>query len=140
MYNLLSWVAIGVIALVIDLVTSMFLFVWFTAGAIAAIIAYTLGCSLQVQIIVFVVTSFVLMAIGYPIVKRTIKKSIRKTPTMEQNYIGRQLKVDEEIVEKATIKLDGIYWTIKNVGEPIKRGDEVTITGLEGNKLLIRKK
>ena len=44
--------------------------------------------------------------------KNTIKTVVR-TPTKEEGYIGRELTVDEDINERATIKFDGIYWTFK---------------------------
>jgi membrane protein implicated in regulation of membrane protease activity len=58
---------------------------------------------------------------------------------MEESYIGREITVDEDLVQTARAKIDGIYWTIKNIGEPVKKGDKVKITGLEGNKLVVKK-
>jgi membrane protein implicated in regulation of membrane protease activity len=98
-----------------------------------------LGFSFTIQIIVFLVVSIVSMLIGYPVVKRTLKKSVKVTKTTEQGYIGRRLTADEEITEKARVKVDGIYWTVQKVGEDIKKGDKVQIVGLKGNKLLIKK-
>ncbi|QAT41126.1 NfeD family protein [Clostridium sp. JN-9] len=137
--SLILWIIIGAVALVADLITSVFLFVWFTIGSIAAIIAMSLGYSTTVQVITFVSVSAVFMAVGYPLIKETIKKTVKKTPTMEQSYIGRKVTVDEEVMEKAIIKINGIYWTVKNIGEPVKKGDSVEICDIEGNKLLIKK-
>lgn len=137
--QLILWIIIGATALVADLITNVFLFIWFTIGSIAAIIAMTLGYSMTVQVITFVAVSAIFMAVGYPLVKETIKKTVKKTPTMEQGYIGRKITVDEEVMGKAIIKFDGIYWTIKNIGEPIKKGDSIEISGIEGNKLLVKK-
>jgi membrane protein implicated in regulation of membrane protease activity len=133
------WLTIAIITLLLDIITSSFLFVWFTIGGIAALIAMTLNCSEFVQWVVFISVSAVSMAVGYPLVKKTIKKTVPRTATMEEGYIGRELTVDEDVVEKAMIKIDGIYWTIKNQGTPIKKGDKVKITGIEGNKMLVEK-
>lgn len=133
------WLVIAVSALTIDLITSSFLFVWFTLGGILAIIADLLNYSFTVQILIFISVSALLMAIGYPIVKKTIKKTIPKTPTMEENYIGKQFIIDEDVIDKAMIKYKGIYWTIKNDGDAVKKGDKVKITGIEGNKIIIKK-
>lgn len=137
--SIMLWIIIGAIAVAIDIITSAFLFMWFALGAIGAIIALMLGFSFTVQIIVFLVVSIVSMLIGYPVVKRTLKKSVKVTKTTEQGYIGRRLTADEEITEKARVKVDGIYWTVQKVGEDIKKGDKVQIVGLKGNKLLIKK-
>lgn len=136
---LVLWIAIGVIALVADVITSTFLFVWFTIGSIAAIIAQILGHPLSVQIIAFTSVSALFMAVGYPLVKQTIKKTVKKTETMEEGYIGRTFIVDDDVLDRAMIKFDGIYWTVKNEGDEIKKGDTVEITGIEGNKLIIKK-
>lgn len=140
MTPLIIWIIISVAALVVDIATSAFLFMWFTVGGIAAIIALIFGSTTAVQIIVFIAVSAIAMALGYPFMKNTLKSTVKKTSTMEESYIGRDITVDEDVVETAKVKIDGIYWTIKNVGEPIKKGDKVRITGIEGNKLLIEKK
>ncbi|MCB2293034.1 NfeD family protein [Clostridium algoriphilum] len=136
---MIFWVVVALGALAIDITTSSFMFVWFAIGAIAAIIAIGLNASVIVQVFAFVAVSAVVMAIGYPIVKKTIKNTVKKTLTMEEGYVGREFTITKDIDEKASIKFQGIYWTVKNVGEPLKKGDSVQITGIEGNKLLIAK-
>ena len=133
------WLTIAIVTLLLDIITSSFLFVWFTIGGMAALIAKTLNYSVQTQSVVFVSVSVVFMAVGYPLVKKTIKKTVPRTATMEEGYIGRVIIVDEDVVEKAMVKIDGIYWTIKNQGTLIKKGDKVKITGIEGNKMLVEK-
>jgi membrane protein implicated in regulation of membrane protease activity len=136
---LVIWIIISAAALVIDIATSAFLFMWFTVGGIAAIMALIFDANIAVQVIIFIAVSAVSMALGYPLVKKTLKTTVKKTPTMEESYIGRELTVDEDLVETARVKINGIYWTIKNIGEPVKKGDKVKITGLEGNKLVVMK-
>lgn len=136
---LILWIVIAVVALAIDIITSTFLFIWFTIGGIIAIILNMLNVSFAVQLITFIAVSAVLMAVGYPIVKKTIKKTVPITPTMEEKYIGQEFLAEKDIDRKATIKFEGIYWTVKNDGELIKKGDIIKITGIEGNKLLVRK-
>ena len=31
--------------------------------------------------------------------------------------------------------MDGIYWTVKNEGDTIKKGEKFKIIGIEGNKI-----
>ena len=136
-FALIIWISIGSGAMYIDITTSSFLFIWFTIGSIAAIIALLLNQSMITQIITFSGVSAACFAIGYPIAKKTIKKTVQVTPTMEQNYIGREFVVDKNIKQKTSIKFDGIYWTVKNVGNEISKGSKAKIVGIEGNKLLI---
>lgn len=137
--TLTLWLIISIVALIIDIVTNAFIFVWFTVGGIVAIILLLLHFSFMIQVIVFLLVSVILLAIGYPVAKRTIMKTVNKTLTMEENYIGRKIRLEEDVTEKATIKVDGIYWTVFNKDKPLKRGDLVIVTGIEGNKIIIKK-
>ena len=139
MTALVMWIIISVVALVVDIATSAFLFLWFTIGGIAAIIALIFGSAVSIQIIVFIGVSAISMAIGYPLMKKTLRGTVSKTNTMEEGYIGREITVDEDLIEKAKVKIDGIYWTIKNIGDPVKKGDKISIIGIEGNKLIVEK-
>ncbi|MFT5875156.1 MAG: hypothetical protein ACI8WT_004137 [Clostridium sp.] len=137
--QLALWVSVAALALFIDITTSSFMFVWFAIGAIAAILAIVFNATLVIQAIIFGAVSAVFMAIGYPIVKKTIKKTVEKTLTMEEGYIGSEITITKDIDVKGNIKFQGIYWTVKNVGKPLKKGDLVQVIGIEGNKLLISK-
>jgi len=136
---MIFWVAVAIAALAVDIASSSFIFIWFAIGAIAAIIAMVFNVSIIAQAIIFGAVSAIFMAIGYPIVKKTIKKTVTKTLTMEEGYIGIEFTITKDIDEKANIKFQGIYWTVKNVGKPLKKGDLVQVIGIEGNKLLIAK-
>ena len=51
----------------------------------------------------------------------------------------RKIILDENVEDSALIKFEGIYWTFKSVSGPLKKGTEVEIIGIEGNKILIKK-
>lgn len=140
MWNyMLLWITVSVLALVIDIMTSSFLFIWFSIGGIISMFLTLSNYSFSIQLISFIVTSLILMATGYPFIKKTIKKTVPETLTMEENYIGREFISIKDIEKKAIIKYEGIYWTAKNTGEYINMGDKVKIVGIEGNKLLVKK-
>ncbi|WP_294188751.1 NfeD family protein [uncultured Clostridium sp.] len=139
MNAVIIWIIIAAIAIIIDIATSNFLFAWFTIGAIAAMIADLFGISFGVQVIIFLVINLITVSLGYPWAKKKFKKSVKRTPLMEETYIGRVMKAEEDIIEKAKVKVDGIYWTVLNKGEEIKRGENFEIIGIEGIKLIIKK-
>lgn len=139
MSTVIIWIIIAAIAIIIDIATSNFLFAWFTIGAIAAMIADLFGISFGVQVIIFLVINLITVSLGYPWAKKKFKKSVKRTPLMEETYIGRVMKAEEDIIEKAKVKVDGIYWTVLNKGEEIKRGENFEIIGIEGIKLIIKK-
>ena len=133
MVEVIIWiiVAIGVIA--IDVVTSSFIFMWFSIGALVAIILSLLGLSILWQIIAFLIVSVITISIGYPWAKKKFKADVNQVLTMEQTYIGREMVA----TETSKIKVSGIYWTAYNKGQTIKKGEKYTITGIEGNKLIV---
>lgn len=140
MYSqILLWIVIGAVAIFVDIFTSSFLFVWFAIGSIVALIIYGLGYSFLAQFIGFIFTSIILLAIGYPIVKKTIKKSVPETLPMGENYVNRIITVEKDIKEEELIKIDGIYWTVLNQGSLIKKGEKAKITALNGNKFILKK-
>ena len=139
MSAIILWIIIAAVAIIIDIATSNFLFAWFTIGAIAAMIADFLGVRFGVQVIIFLVINLITVSLGYPWAKKKFKNSVKRTPLMEETYIGRIMKAEEDIIEKAKVKVYGIYWTVLNTGEEIKSGENFKIIGIEGIKLIIKK-
>lgn len=131
------WLIVSIAAILIDIFTSAFLFVWFALGGIVAIISDLMGYGILVQVALFGVVSLISIAIGYPWAKKKFKNSIKRTPLMEETYIGKQFIAEEDIEKQTRIKVEGIYWTGYNKGKLIKKGDRFKITGIDGNKLII---
>lgn len=136
---LIVWILIAVAGIVVDVITSAYLFFAFTVGAIIAIISGMLGATNTTQILIFLLTSGATFGISYPIIKRTLKQTVKRTLRMEEEYIGRELIADEDIADKALIKIEGIYWTVKNLNGVVKKGDRIRVVGIEGNKILVER-
>ena len=133
MFEIIIWLLIAFLVVVIDIVTSSFIFMWFSIGAIVAIILSLLGLAIKIQIIAMV-------CVGYPWVKKKFKVEKNHIPLMEQTYIGKIMIAEKDIDEKSEIKVSGIYWTVINKGSKINKGDKFVITGIEGNKLTVKLK
>ena len=140
MVEVIVWILVAIAVIAIDIVTSSFIFMWFSLGAIVAIILSLLGISVAWQIIAFLVVGIATVSIGYPWAKKKFKADVNHVPTMEQTYIGKEMIANEDMEEKSKIKVDGIYWTAYNKGKIIKKGEKYTITGIEGNKLIVKLK
>lgn len=140
MIDVIIWLIIAVLVIVVDLITSSFIFMWFSLGALVAIVLSLLGFSIWLQIIAFLVVGIITVCIGYPWAKKKFKAAINHVPTMEQEYIGMEMVAKDDIIEKGKIKVGGIYWTAYNKGKVIKAGDKFIITGIEGNKLTVKLK
>jgi membrane protein implicated in regulation of membrane protease activity len=139
MATILFWVIVSLGALVIDIATSSFFFAGLTVGGIFALIAGILDYNLLIQFIVFGIVSAVSIAVEYEWLRKRLKKSIRKTLKMEEEYIGRNIVAEEDINSIGRAKIGGIYWTVENSGEPVKKGESARIIGIKGNKFIIKK-
>lgn len=138
-FSIILWIIIGTAALLLDLATSSFLFVWFTLGAIAALIVQILGYSMSTQIIAFVLISILCMVLGYPMVKKIIKKQENSILSIERNYIGEIFIADKDIKDEGVLKFQGVYWRVTNSRDYIKKGDKVKIISVKGNKIFVEK-
>ena len=117
MVEVIVWILVAIAVIAIDIVTSSFIFMWFSLGAIVAIILSLLGISVAWQIIAFLVVGIATVSIGYPWAKKKFKADVNHVPTMEQSYIGKEMIADEDMEEKSKIKVSGIYWTAYNKGK-----------------------
>ena len=137
MWEVITWIIVAIVVIAIDIVTSSFIFMWFSIGALVAIILSLIGVSVTWQIVAFLIIGVATVSIGYPWAKKKFKADVNHVKTMEQNYIGMVMTAEEDMGETSKIKVSGIYWTAYNKGEIIKKGEQYTIIGIEGNKLVV---
>lgn len=136
--EILIWIVAAIGFVVIDLLTSSFLFIWFAVGAMVSLILVLFKVNIYVQVITFFMVSIVLTIWGYPILLKRFKANIKKNLTMEESYIGRIMIALEDMGERSRINVNGIYWTAYNKGNPINKGKKFRIIAIEGNKLVVQ--
>jgi membrane protein implicated in regulation of membrane protease activity len=134
---IILWLVIGVGVILLDIGTSLFLFVWFAIGSVVAIIAALAGLSFAWQLILFGISSIIAISIGYPWSRKKFKNTVNRTKLMEEEYIGKTFIASEDIEDRYRFKVSGIYWTGENKGEKILKGQKFQVVGIEGNKLVI---
>ena len=112
--------------------------IWFAVGSLSAFISTYFTNNLYIQLIVFVITTFVSLALTRPIIKKYINKNIEKT-----NYdviigkIGTAL-TDITQLDNGRVKVDGKSWMAKSK-EEIKKGEKVKILKIEGVKVIVKR-
>ena len=111
----------------------------FSIGAVIAAICGALGVPFIIQLVIFAVISIISLAIGYPWLKKKYKAVNKRTPLMEETYIGKVMQSEKDITSTAQVKVSGEYWTVTNEGDTIHKGDKFIITGIEGIKLKVKK-
>lgn len=137
MLSIVLWLLIAIGVILLDIGTSLFLFVWFAIGCVVAIIAALMGLSFAWQLILFGISSIIAISIGYPWASKKFKNTVKRTKLMEEEYIGKTFSAQDDIDGVYRFKVSGIYWTGENKGEKIVKGQKFQIVGIEGNKLII---
>ena len=92
---ILLWLAVVVVAVVVEIETVQLVSVWFAASGLVTMILAAFNCSIEIQLYVFVILSVVLFALSRPIVKK-INKSKSDNSTIE-SMIGEEVVVIKEI-------------------------------------------
>lgn len=132
------WLFIAVVLFILEAATVNLITIWFGFGAICAMIAAMLGCSLPVQIGVFAVASAVLLLFTRKIVNKISKE---KSPTNADRIIGKDAVVTESINNlegKGQIVINGMPWTARSEKEePIEKGSIVIIKEISGVKAIV---
>lgn len=138
---LIMWIVLTVVFAVIEALTLQIVTVWFAVGSIGAIIANVVHASPLVQLIVFVALSILTLVIARPYLKKLSKTNA--PPMNADACIGKQAVVTEEInntLGKGQAKIRGVIWTARSSEENtiIKEGEMVTVTAIEGVKLIVK--
>ncbi|MDU5263406.1 MAG: NfeD family protein, partial [Clostridium celatum] len=76
MVEVIIWILVAIFVIAIDVVTSSFIFMWLSIGALAAIILSLLGISVLWQVIAFLIVGVVTISIGYPWAKKKFKADV----------------------------------------------------------------
>lgn len=133
------WVVLMVVFLVVEAATAGLTCIWFAVGSLAALIAALFDAQLWLQIVWFLVISFVTLYFTRPLVKKYVNS--RSQPTNADMMIGKEALVTEDIdnVEATgAVSVGGKVWTARSAdGGRIKSGAVVSVLRIEGVKLIV---
>ncbi len=136
----MTWLIIMVGLIIIEIVTVGLTTIWFAGGALAAIIVSSFGGNLAVQLIVFLLVSFILLFFTRPIVMKYINKTHVKTNY--EGVIGKIVRVTEDINNidgTGTAIVNGLEWTARASDDEkkIAAGQLVKVINISGVKLIV---
>ena len=140
MTNVYLWLGAVILFGIIEALTVGIVSIWFSIGALAALIASALHAAPWLQITIFLAVSAAALIITRPLIKKKIL--LRTTPTNTDMLIGERGTVDEEINNLAgtgSVKIAGKVWSAKSEsGDTIPSGSTVTAVKIEGVKLIVK--
>jgi len=133
-----SLVLIGTI--IIEFETADLVTIWFSAGAIAALIAAALEQNVFVQIGLFIVVSLALIILTRPMTKRFMDKTVIKTNA--DRFVGMigTISVEIPVGGRGEVVVDSNKWiAFTSAQEVYPVGTKVIVQDIVGIKLLVSK-
>lgn len=135
------WIVLFVILAGVEAATMALTTVWFAGGALAAFFVAKAGLSVNGQLSVFVLVSFVLLIFTRPWALRHVNSHAVKTNA--DSLVGKQARVTEEVnnvLGTGTAVVGGQEWTARADEEdgvcPV--GAVVEICAIQGVKLIVK--
>jgi len=135
------WLGLIVVLTIIEAATVSLTTIWFAAGSLLAFFMALLNLSVGIQIVVFLVSSTLLIIFTRPIALKYLK--VGRVRTNVESLIGETGLVVMDIAPHKTgqVKVKGQVWTaVSKNGEPISKDSEVIIDAIEGVKLIVVQK
>jgi membrane protein implicated in regulation of membrane protease activity len=137
---IILWIVLIAVTIVIELATADLVTIWFTVGAIGALIAAVFQASELAQFIVFIVVSVILLFATRPLTKRMMEKgAVRTNADRVIGMIGIVTKVvaPNEVGE---VKVENDLWRAINYqNQSFIVGEKVSVDAISGTKLVISK-
>ena len=137
---IIFWIVAAVLFLIVEAATVGLASIWFALGALAALVCALLKGPLWLQILWFFVISVVTLLATRPLAKRYVNG--RRQATNADRCIGAVAVVTQQVENIAgtgAVQLDGKFWTARSAtGEGFPVGARVTVTEIQGVKLLVR--
>lgn len=135
---IIIWLSLMGISLIVEIITTEFVSIWFIPGSLVGIILAALGVNGAVQVFAVIIVSVGSLFAFRPIAMRLVGKGIR---TNADSLIGRRTRlltaVDADV--RGTVKFGDVVWYVSSKSDlPIEAGKYVEILEIEGNKLIVK--
>lgn len=139
MVHLIFWFVVIVLTIIAEIATMQLVSIWFSVGALGALIGSLFGLGFTAQLAIFVLASAFLLLLTRPLL-RSIK--IKDIPQMNaQRDVGASAVVIEEInpaLGTGRVRINGVDWAAVSAnGNCIAKDSIVTIVQIDGAKLIV---
>lgn len=138
--NSTYWLIALAVFLVIEIITLGLTTIWFAGGALVAFLLSLVSDSFVLELVLFLVVSFVLLFFTRPIAQKYFNR--QRIKTNYESLIGRDGKVIERIDNfnnTGQVVVGGLEWTARALGSQdiIEPGERVVIREVSGVKLIV---
>lgn len=135
------WLIAFVVLLGIELATMALTTIWFAGGALVSFVLAMAGAGVELQLLAFVIVSFLLLFFTRPFVSRYINKNTTKTNA--EGLIGKHARITVEVnnnLASGAAVVGGQEWTARAAEDLkiYKEGAMVEIVDIRGVKLIVK--
>jgi membrane protein implicated in regulation of membrane protease activity len=139
--DVLFWAALVVMFVIIEIATVQLVSIWLAAGSFVTMIcAYIFDLSTVQELLIFLISSAIFLAISWPLLKKARKKGY--VSTNAELDVGKKAVVIENIDLNAgtgRVTLNGVDWSAVSAdGSVIPKESVVTVVEVQGAKLKVQ--
>lgn len=134
------WLAAIIILLLIEIFTLGLASIWFAGGAFIAFILSLFTDNLMLQIVAFLIVSFILLYFTRPVaIKYFNGKRLKTNYESLEGSTGKVLETIDNFNGTGVVLVNGLEWTARAYedSEIIKEGKKVIIRNVSGVKLIV---
>lgn len=137
--HLTVWILVFIIAIVVEISTQELVSIWFSVGAIPAIILAAFGLSFWWQLGTFAVVSAIAFVLSQIFLKKKIK--INSSATNADSLVGNEILVVSRVTPTSIGegRVRDVVWTIAS-DETIEKDELAIVKEIKGNKLIVMSK
>lgn len=143
---MIAWLVVAVVFGIIELMTLSLTMIWFSIGALCAMVLSIFTDNIYIQIVVFCIVAYILL---YVVTKKLIKMDKSKTglwksiDTNVDAIVGEKgfVIVDITSQKNGIVKVKSEEWSAQSIdmNETIQEGTEIIVNKVEGVKLIVSK-
>ena len=134
------WVAVILLAIVVEIATVELVGIWFVPGALIALVLALFGVHWAIQVGVFVIATVLFIIFFRKKLMQYLSKDKSKTNT--DLLIGKELKLITPIAFQTpgSVKINGVVWSasLEDETAELKEGSLVKVVEIKGNKLIVK--
>lgn len=135
------WAIVAILFIVGEIFTSGFALICFAVGCVGGAISAAAGATLEWQLGVFAIATFVAFLCVRPLLRKLSSKD--EVPTNADALIGRTAKVTEciEVGGTGRVAIDGDFWqAVSDEKTDIVEGEKVEVISRESIILTVKRK
>lgn len=135
------WLIAAIVLFILEVITPGFVLANFAVASLAAALSAWMGADTAMQIVVFAIVSLISFVALRPILRRTIYKNKRQSPTGAAALVGREVHVTEMIPAPpglGRVQIDGDSWRAASLSNRvIASGAVVIVVSVDSSTVIV---